>query len=97
MPFRPKLTILVAILVSIPTLHTFNAGYISVTDLLTRVLLSLAISFIGITVLSYMLAIFTAQSFMQSKDAPKLTSNAKLNATRAIELDIPSSQGEVNP
>ncbi|MDA8278571.1 MAG: hypothetical protein M0Z45_10345 [Actinomycetota bacterium] len=60
--FRPKLTILVAAAISYTSYTSYTQGNITLDDLLTRIMIALAISFIGITLISYLLAIFAAQS-----------------------------------
>lgn len=60
--FRPKLTVLVAAAISYTSYTSYSHGNITLDDLLTRVMIALAISFIGITLISYLLAIFAAQS-----------------------------------
>ena len=60
--FRPKLTVLVAVAISYTSYTSYTQGNITLDDLLTRVMIALAISFIGITLISYLLAVFAAQS-----------------------------------
>ncbi|KJF16551.1 hypothetical protein [Acidithrix ferrooxidans] len=62
MHFRPKLTLAASAAITFPAFSSYSAGFISLNDLLGRALISIAVSFVGVTLLSYVLAIFTAQS-----------------------------------
>lgn len=85
--FRPKLTLLVAAAISYTSYTSYNQGNITLDDLLTRIMIALAISFIGITLISYLLAIFAAQS---------MASVELLNSRQSDEPQLPQL-GEGSP
>ncbi|MDA8196415.1 MAG: hypothetical protein M0019_04255 [Actinomycetota bacterium] len=85
--FRPKLTVLAAAAMSYTSYSSYSQGNITLDDLLARVMIALAISFIGVTLISYLLAVFAAQT---------IASVELLNAVQNNEPQLPQL-GEGKP
>lgn len=64
---RFKLTMLIALICSTPSLFEFMKGYLVLSDLLTHVLIALLFSVIAMSFLSTIVALFTVQNIQQSR------------------------------
>ncbi len=94
MHIRPKLTLLVAAVISIPAFKTFSEGYLPISNLLSTVLISLAVSFVGVTIISYMIAIFSVDAAIRAGAITQNQRETDSKFPKAIELENPTENSE---
>ena len=90
MHFRPKAAIMIGIIISIPAMKVYSSGYMTTSSLLTTILISLVVSFGGVTAISYILAIFSMQAVIRAHqgDIPHAGDTSPQVLTRELNSTI---------
>ncbi len=67
MSLRFKVTVLLALVVTIPSIVEFSNGYLSITSLLERLLVTLVVAFVAIGVLSAVIAAYRIENLQRDR------------------------------
>ena len=67
MSLRFKLTVLLALVVTIPSIVEFSNGYLSITSLLERLLVTLVVAFVAVGVLSAVIAAYRIENLQRDR------------------------------
>jgi ribose/xylose/arabinose/galactoside ABC-type transport system permease subunit len=64
---RFKATVLLALVVTIPSIIEFSNGYLSITSLLERLLVTLVVAFVAVGVLSAVIAAYRIENLQRAQ------------------------------
>ncbi len=67
MSLRFKVTVLLALVVTIPSIVEFSNGYLSITSLLERLLVTLVVAFVAVGVLSAVIAAYRIENLQRDR------------------------------
>ena len=67
MSLRFKVTVLLSLVVTIPSIVEFSNGYLSITSLLERLLVTLVVAFVAIGVLSAVIAAYRIENLQRDR------------------------------